>query len=97
MQRPRVYNKRDARSPADAVYVGRPSDWGNPYFIGHHGSREECVEKFREHIKQNRSLMARIGELKGKNLVCWCAPKACHGDVLLELANETPSEVPNPY
>lgn len=26
-------------------------------------------------------------ELKGKDLVCWCAPKLCHGDVLLEIAN----------
>ena len=28
-----------------------------------------------------------IGELKGKDLVCWCKPLICHGDVLLELAN----------
>lgn len=27
-------------------------------------------------------------ELKGKNLACWCGlDKACHGDVLLKLAN----------
>lgn len=91
--KPRVYNKRDATYPKDAVYVGRPGVWGNPFIIGYHGNRDECVEKFREHIKQSRSLMARIGELKGKSLVCWCAPKACHADVLLEIANESPSEV----
>lgn len=29
-----------------------------------------------------------IGELRGKNLACWCALDApCHADVLLELAN----------
>ena len=27
-------------------------------------------------------------ELRGKTLGCWCAPKPCHGDVLLEIANE---------
>ena len=27
-------------------------------------------------------------ELKGKDLVCWCAPKACHADYLLYLANQ---------
>ena len=27
-------------------------------------------------------------ELKGKTLGCFCAPKACHGDILLALANE---------
>jgi hypothetical protein len=32
--------------------------------------------------------MADIGELTGKVLGCWCAPKACHGDVLVKLANQ---------
>lgn len=27
-------------------------------------------------------------ELKGKDLVCWCKPQRCHGDYLLQLANE---------
>ena len=27
-------------------------------------------------------------ELKGKTLGCFCKPKSCHGDVLVELANE---------
>jgi len=31
--------------------------------------------------------LARISELRGKDLVCWCAPKPCHADILLELAN----------
>ena len=31
--------------------------------------------------------LAALPELRGKDLVCWCAPEACHGDVLLELAN----------
>jgi hypothetical protein len=26
-------------------------------------------------------------ELKGKDLICFCAPKPCHADVLLEIAN----------
>lgn len=26
-------------------------------------------------------------ELRGKDLACWCAPQACHADVLLEIAN----------
>lgn len=29
-----------------------------------------------------------IGELRGKNLACWCPlDQACHADVLLEIAN----------
>lgn len=29
-----------------------------------------------------------LSELKGKNLICWCAPLECHADILLRLANE---------
>jgi hypothetical protein len=26
--------------------------------------------------------------LRGKDLVCWCAPKRCHCETLIRLANE---------
>lgn len=33
-------------------------------------------------------ILARLSELRGKNLACWCKPgEACHADVLLEMAN----------
>jgi hypothetical protein len=31
-------------------------------------------------------------ELRGCNLLCFCAPKACHGDLLLRLANASREE-----
>lgn len=37
-------------------------------------------------------LVARLPELRGKNLACWCSlNRPCHADVLLELANSLPS------
>ena len=27
-------------------------------------------------------------ELRGKDLVCWCAPQRCHADVLMKYANQ---------
>ncbi|MES2671595.1 MAG: DUF4326 domain-containing protein [Pseudomonadota bacterium] len=37
-------------------------------------------------------LLARLEELRGKNLACWCAPELkCHADVLLEIANRVPT------
>ena len=69
------------------VYIGRPSIWGNPFVIGKDGTREEVIELYREYVLGNKFLMARIGDLKGKVLGCWCAPLSCHGDVLVELAN----------
>jgi len=76
------------------VYIGRPSKWGNPY--SHKKgfacytvtTRDEAVAKYREWIFQQPELLKDLNELKGKTLGCWCAPKACHGDVLLELANK---------
>ena len=83
---PKVYNRRDKEIPKDAVYVGRPTKWGNPFKIGTSIGREEVVklyaEKLSELDKQNI-----IRELRGKDLICWCAPEACHADVLLEIAN----------
>jgi hypothetical protein len=33
-------------------------------------------------------IIANIGDLRGKNLACWCGPdQPCHADVLLEMAN----------
>ncbi len=69
------------------VYIGRPSKWGNPFLIGRDGTREEVIEKYREWIQTQPQLLADLHELKGKVLGCWCAPLACHGDVLTELAS----------
>lgn len=69
------------------VYIGRPSKWGNPFAIGRDGTRAEVIEKFRAHLESSPHLMAALPELRGKVLGCWCTPQACHGDVLLELAN----------
>jgi hypothetical protein len=68
------------------VYIGRPSKWGNPFAIGKDGTREQVIEKYRSWIPTQPELIAALPELKDKVLGCWCAPKACHGDVLAELA-----------
>lgn len=84
---PKVFSRKNGPIPTDAIYVGRPSKWGNPYAVGPHGSREEVIEKFKRYLASNTILTASLHELKGKDLVCWCAPESCHADILLELAN----------
>ena len=85
---PKVFNSRRITEEVNgSIYIGRPSKWGNPFEIGKDGTREEVIEKFKEYLLQNDELMASLEELRGKNLLCWCAPKACHGDILIELAN----------
>lgn len=100
---PKVLNKRTDKISPDAVYVGRPSKWGNPRsmkdwkVLGHiHYTRKECVEYYDEYLTHHPELVeAAKKELRGKDLVCWCHewdgigknPMYCHGDILLEIAN----------
>jgi hypothetical protein len=43
-----------------------------------------------------RPFAEEIGQLRGKNLACWCAlDRTCHADVLLELANLPREELSN--
>jgi hypothetical protein len=75
------------------VYIGRPSKWGNPYVIGRDGTREQVIERYEQWLLQQPELMAALSELAGKTLGCWCAPHACHGEVLAQLAAGSASRV----
>jgi len=80
--------------PQGAVYIGRAnktyglpeSKWANPYKIGRDGTRDEVIARYERYLHAS-GLISQVHELRGKDLVCWCAPQACHGDVLLRLAN----------
>lgn len=78
------------------VYIGRPSRWGNPFSekLGTLASfrvptRIDAIEKYKEWLMTQPELIERAKrELRGKVLGCWCHPKTCHGDILVELANQ---------
>lgn len=74
----------------DFIYIGRPTKWGNPFKIGRDGNREECLEKYREYIEGRQDLLKELPNLKGMALACWCKPKSCHGDILVELLEDDP-------
>lgn len=93
----RVWNKREHGVPKDAVYIGRPSIWGNPFTHIKGGktlaqyvvaSRDAAVDKYEEWLLQQPHLLEQLHSLKGKDVVCWCHPQRCHGDVLIKLANQ---------
>jgi hypothetical protein len=98
---PQVFNKRASNIPTSAVYVGRPTKWGNQ-FSHQEGtlarykvaSRDEAVSRYEEWLLDSKAgnevLAAAKKELRGKDLVCWCAPLRCHADVLLFWANRDP-------
>jgi len=81
----RVYNKKDVRTMEGKVYIGRPSIFGNPYTITSHQNRELVIQKYQEYIWNAPRVLSRLSELRGKDLVCHCKPKACHGDVLMKM------------
>ena len=101
--RPKVVNVRTTKEPCEYIgrseEFGGPTKWGNPYIIGTDGTREEVVAKHEEwflsdkEIKHegfpfsNKELRSQLQELRGKNLGCHCAPRPCHGDLYLSLAN----------
>jgi hypothetical protein len=70
----------------DAVSITRPGRWGNRFVIGVHGSREEVIEMFRRElwsrIRSGNISLPELADLHGKQLVCVCHPKPCHGHVL---------------
>ena len=84
---PKVLNKRVDGIPPGAVYIGRPSVWGNPFVIGKDGSRDDVIAKYEAWLMTRPVLLAGLPQLRGKDLVCWCSPAGCHGDVLVRLAN----------
>ena len=88
----RVLNKHQAGVPEGAVYIGRGSKWGNPFRIGPDGDRAAVIAKYELWLADQRRLLRSLDELRGRDLVCFCAPAACHGDLLLRLANAARDE-----
>lgn len=80
----KVLNKHHKNIPKNSVYIGRGSPYGNPFVIGVHGNRHQVINKFKCEILPNLDVSA----LRDKNLVCFCAPLLCHGDLILQKANQ---------
>lgn len=87
---PVVRNVRDVgkRTTDEMIYVGRRTKWGNPWKIDETRTREEVIELYRQYLdKILKHQPDFLDELRGKDLICWCAPLPCHADILIELAN----------
>lgn len=74
------------RTPPGAIYVGRPTRWGNPYPAT--PDRATAVTAYRAWLATQPTLIeAARRELAGHDLACWCPPdQPCHADVLLAVA-----------
>ncbi len=82
------------KMPAETVYVGRPTVWGNPFVVrseligGGKLSAGKSIALYRQYAQEAFNLRDLRACLRGKNLACWCPlGQPCHADVLLEMAN----------
>ena len=83
--------------PPNAVYIGRPawryglrgSIWANAPLLPNVscGERAKAIMDYEDRLTCDPVRMGRLHEIRGRDLVWWCSPKPCHGNVLLELAN----------
>lgn len=86
--------------PPGAVYVGRPTKWGNPHKVGDligpfsDGPRvtpEIAVQRYRSwFVEQLAYGRLDLAEIRGKDLACFCPiGQPCHVDVLIEFCENT--------
>lgn len=100
-ERPKRIQRKRTRGwkmPPNAVYVGRPSAFGNPFSTAKaFRAWLAGVGKLRGVYQVRRLvILARLPQLRGKDLACWCpADCDCHADILRELANERPMHSPD--
>ena len=82
----RVLNRKAVGLPKGAIYIGRPSTFGNPFRLGRDGDRGQVIRKFEKYflrrVKADPSFRAQIEALRGRDLGCFCAPLPCHGEVI---------------
>lgn len=84
-----VANKRRG---ARGYYIGRPSALGNRYVIGRDGDRAEVIARYAAWLDEELTWdgiaraafdhLLRLAQQGDVTLVCYCAPLACHGDVI---------------
>lgn len=94
MSRTTVVNLRKTKYD---VYIGRAGKgmdgyYGNPFRLEREEDRVAILRKYEEwfydRLERDSVFKARVHELKGKVLGCFCAPKLCHGLIIAEYLNE---------
>ena len=86
-----VYNLRGIRiaNLSTDIKVDRGTPWGNPFVMRGEHERDLVCDQFEQYALWRLTIDPHwLQPLKGKNLGCWCAPKRCHAETLLRLANQ---------
>jgi len=86
------------------IYVGWPNALGNPFIIGRDGDRAEVIRKYKLWLYPQLARSSEpfgpadafgrimywwlVGGYGRVELVCYCAPKPCHADVIVGAARQ---------
>jgi len=89
--------KKGSQMPEGAIYVGRPTKFGNPYKVGDPDpmwvggvlDAASAVRMYEWYLAANPHIIAAaIRDLAGHDLACFCKlDRPCHADILLKIAN----------
>ncbi|WBQ32474.1 hypothetical protein [Erwinia phage Kuerle] len=89
-------------------YIGRGSPMGNPFVVHGDQDREQAIAGYRNWLTkcidmQEPSIIAELNRLAYKlidekelTLICFCAPKACHGNVIADVLRKVLYDYCNP-
>lgn len=79
---------------------GQAWGFGNPFELGKDGARAEVIYRYQKWLVHGESfdnpkatperrqwILDNVKTLKDKRLGCFCKPQACHGDVLVWMAD----------
>ncbi len=98
----RVINIRDNprwREEPNTIYIGRAnrsyklsrSVFANPFTITPTRERDEAIKAFARWVPTSYKVLSALRALpldEDYTFACWCAPAACHGDVLVALREQ---------
>jgi len=81
------------------IRIDRSSVLGNPYVLKKESDREEVIAKYELHLRDRLKnpkdpitiefyRILALSKTTNLSLMCWCAPKPCHGEVIVRLLQE---------
>lgn len=77
---------RSAKNDPANCRPGELGYLGNPFRLAEGEARGATIEQYRayfyERIEHDAEFRRTVCGLLGRTLVCWCAPRPCHGDVI---------------
>ena len=91
--------RRGYKPTSTSILIDRRTIFGNPFVLYNESDREKVCSEHQHWLDMwldyhqeinigkysNKEVIENLHLLKNKDLLCWCAPKQCHGDYLLKL------------